>query len=112
MDNQLRVQRVRLLMRTVIEDGPPLLDLTLDVFTPGPVLLLLQPWEKLLQCLLRVPHQMRIHGVPDTDEAAVDVDLDTLALALWWQPFRIGETRADHEQRVRPHHHGVARSEE
>ena len=61
------------------------------------------------QRLRRIADEVDLHRVADPEHAAVDVDLHAARLALLRQELRVGEARADHQQRVAVLHQVPAR---
>src|SRR5207253_5832859 len=96
----LRVHRVAVLERAVLDDAPPLRDLALDLLAPPTVLLAFELRQQRAQRLPRVADERDVDRVADPDPARLQLDLDTSSLPLLGQKFRVWEARADHQQRV------------
>ncbi len=69
--------------------------------------LLVDEWQQRLQCLLGVADEIDLHGKAERKHVGRDVDLHAAGLALFGRELRIGEARADHQQRVAFGHEAV-----
>ena len=69
----------------------------------------LEQRKQRLQRLLRVADEIDLHRIAQRQHVGGDVDLDAARLALLGQELRVGEARADHQERVAFGHQLVAR---
>jgi hypothetical protein len=64
------------------------------------VLITLQQRQKHLNRFLRVADEPHLNRSAQTDTLRIGVDLETTAVAWFWQIFDVWIRRTDHEQRV------------
>jgi hypothetical protein len=108
-EDELRIDRVRRLLRAIGHQVPPVLHRLLDPVTPRAVLLPLEQRQQHSQRFRRVADQLHLHRVPDADAPCVDVDLDSAGIAFARKELRVREARAHHQQRVAVRHQLPAR---
>ena len=108
-EQPLWVDRIGALERALLHQLPPLPDLMLDLLAPGTVVLSLQQRDQCPKSRLRVTDELDLHRVADPDHPPVNVDLHAASLPLLGQELRVGEARADHQERVAVHHQVPAR---
>src|SRR5262245_12056480 len=96
----LRIDRIRRVLRTSLENAPPVGRGFFDALAPTAIGLALQVRKQHPKRFRRIADEIQLRRISNTEHSTIDVDLDSSCLSWLREKLWIGKIRPDHQQRV------------